>query len=227
MPEQLERRGFRVLAVDTARGGRGHDVLRPEVWKTIVNLVLSGEVACIFMGTPCASYSIAHKPQLRSRRSPEGIPAALAADSMWRAYLLKHNRLAELTAELAGLAHKLGIPWAIENPADRGDKNSLAWWEAHANHAPLWAMPCMRRLREATGAGEFTFTQCAFGSETQKWTTIWCANSMNPALAPLRARLCAHGRDGHTAVAYGRDAQGVSRAAAAAAYPRELCTLCL
>jgi hypothetical protein len=205
LPEQLGRRGFRVLAVDTARGGQGHDVARPEVWRAIWNLVRSGEVACVFMGKPRASYSVAHRPQLRSRRSPEGIPAALASDSAWRAYLLKHNRLAALTAELAHLADGLGIPWAIENPADRGVRSSPAWWAAHADHAPLWAMPCMWRLMAATGACELTFAQCAFGAAAQKWTTVWCARSLQVPLAPLHTRSCAHG---HEVVAHGRDAEG-------------------
>ncbi len=78
------------------------------------------------------------------------------------------------------MAHALGIPWAIENPAaDRGDRHGIAWWETHADHAPLWMMPCMQRLREHTAAAQFTFAQCAFGAATQKWTTVWCPLSLH------------------------------------------------
>ncbi len=84
-------------------------------------------------------------------------------------------------------------------------------------------MPCMRRLRETTGAAELTFAQCAFGAPTQKWTTVWCSSSMQVPLDTLRERGCTHGRTAHPQVAYGRDAHGRSLAAAAAAYPRELC----
>ncbi len=223
LPEQLVRRGFRVLAIDTLRGGRGHDVSRPEVWAAIWNLVRAGEVSCIFIGTPCASFSIAHSPRLRSRRAPEGRPDRLATDSPWRAYILKHNYLASLTAQLATMAHALDIPWAIENPADRGDRHGIAWWETHADHAPLWMMPCMQRLREHTAAAQFTFAQCAYGAATQKWTTVWCSLSLQVPLDTLRTHPCPHGFGAHRQVAYGRGAFGRALAAEAAAYPPAMC----
>eukprot|EP00965_Chrysotila_dentata_P150047 4955768-Pleurochrysis_carterae.AAC.1 len=43
-----------------------------------------------------------------------------------------------------------------------------------------------------------------------------------PHAAQLQAAQCVHGTDGHSAVAHGRDADGRSRARAAAAYPPQM-----
>eukprot|EP00965_Chrysotila_dentata_P088062 2907108-Pleurochrysis_carterae.AAC.1 len=81
---------MRVVAVDTARGGADHDVLRPEVAARLLGWVRSGRFAVVFAAPPCASFSVAHVPQLRSRSEPEGIRPVPAE---WAAYVRKHNAL--------------------------------------------------------------------------------------------------------------------------------------
>eukprot|EP00965_Chrysotila_dentata_P026297 871977-Pleurochrysis_carterae.AAC.1 len=82
-------------------------------------------------------------------------------------------------------------------------------------------LPSARAALEATRAETTTFTQCALGAAARKYTTLAHATALSPHLGRLRDAVCAHGDDGHPAVAYGRDAQGRARSALAAAYPPE------
>ena len=45
----------------------------------------------------------------------------------WIRYLEKHNLIGSFTARLVAAAESAGTPWAIENPADRGDASSPAY----------------------------------------------------------------------------------------------------
>eukprot|EP00965_Chrysotila_dentata_P054016 1792583-Pleurochrysis_carterae.AAC.1 len=69
---ELRARGADVDAVDVAVGGRDHDLARPEVSGRILAWVRSGRYHAVFAATPCASFSVAHVPQLRTRQEPEG-----------------------------------------------------------------------------------------------------------------------------------------------------------
>ena len=76
-------------------------------------------------------------------------------------------------------------------------------------------------LAEATGAGKYTFPQCALGAAAQKYTTLLGPRSMAAQLAPFRRLQCTH-RCGHSAVAFGYDVDGSSRSDRFAAYPARL-----
>ena len=216
LPACLRARGMSVTAVDTKQGGARHDVLRSEVGDALLRRVRRREFDAVFIATPCASYSISHRPQLRSRRQPGGLENA---PPEWRAYLAKHNALARWTAELIDAAHAAGAAWALENPADRGDRLSEAWWALHADHAPIWLNPHVEAALEAAGATKRTFAQCSFGAPWQKYTTIAHSEELREAMEPLGAMGCAHGNVPHEQRAHGRDSEGRSRAAQAAAYP--------
>ena len=70
---QLRARGVRVDAVDTKVGGTAHDVLRPSVGGELLARVRRGEYDAVFIATPCESFSVAHRPQLLSRKQPDGL----------------------------------------------------------------------------------------------------------------------------------------------------------
>ena len=216
LPARLRARGLSVTAVDTKQGGARHDVLRAEVGDALLRRVRRGDFEMVFITTPCASYSVAHRPQLRSRKQPAGL---VNAPPEWRAYLSKHNALARWSAALIDAAHAAGAAWALENPADRGDISSPASWERFADHAPIWLNEHIAASLDAAGAARRTFAQCSFGGLSQKYTTIAHAAELSVALAPLDGMACAHGNERHEQRAHGRDAAGRSRAAMAAAYP--------
>ena len=216
LPARLRARGLGVTAIDTKLGGARHDVLRSEVGDALLRRVRRREFDVVFVATPCASYSVAHRPQLRTRRQPSGLSNA---PPEWRAYLTKHNELARWSAELIGAAHAAGAAWALENPADRGDKRSAAWWPKFADHAPIWLNAHIAAALEAADATTRTFAQCSFGAPVQKYTTIAHSAELREAMEPLGAMGCAHGTEPHEQRAHGRDGAGRSRAAQAAAYP--------
>eukprot|EP00965_Chrysotila_dentata_P220903 6192063-Pleurochrysis_carterae.AAC.1 len=62
-----------------------------------------------------------------------------------------------------------GAPWAIENPADCGDRGCVARWDRFADHAPLWVLPAMRDALGAAGAERVAFAHVvrAGGSDAQ------------------------------------------------------------
>ena len=217
LPAALRRLGFDVVALDTKVGGRQHDVTRADVRAAVEAQIRGGEFDAVFLGTPCESVSVAHRPQLRSRKQPEGLRSAPPG---WRLYLAKHNALIAWSAHVIDLCDSAGVAWAVENPADRGDESSAAWWPAKRDHAPLWLQPAMACVLRRLRAHLVTFPQCAFGAPWQKYTTVACSSCMADAAARLLGRCCTH--TAHAKQAHGRDASGASLATAAAAYPLEL-----
>ena len=217
LPARCRALGARVTCIDTKVGGNSHDVRRPEVARGLEARVAAGEFDVVFFGTPCESFSIAHRPQLRSRRQLRGLQPPPPG---WERYLAKHNALADWTAALARIAYDAGAEFLIENPADRGDESSAAYWARMRDHAPLWLQPAMVALAEATGAELITFPQCHLGALVQKYTSVLCTEEAAAQLADLRGVRCEH--EWHAEKAHGRDAHGRGKAEMAAAYPRQM-----
>ena len=213
---QLRARGAHVEVIDTKVGGHRHDVLLPPVADALVAAVAAGQYDFIFIATPCSSYSVAHRPRLRSRRSPMGIAIV---PPEWRRYLEIHNRLGTLTARLITAAESASVPWAVENPADRGDPSSPAFWRHHVDHAPLWMHEDVASAIAISQAIRRTFAQCAFDSPFQKWTSIAHSSSISPEFGFLDQRQCMHGRASHLSRAHGLAPDGSYLADLAAAYP--------
>ena len=86
---RLRARGVRVDVVDTKVGGDAHDVLRQDVGARLIARTRRGEYDMVFIATPCESYSVAHRPQLRSRKQPDGLRNA---PKEWAAYMYKDPR---------------------------------------------------------------------------------------------------------------------------------------
>ena len=235
----LRRQDVGVVEIDIKIGGIDHNVLRAAVARGIEQRVAAREFGLVFLAVPCESFSVAHRPQLRSRgRHARGLATVAlgAALAHWADYLAKHNRLADWAAWLARIADEAGIFFLAENPADCGDETSVAWWARFRTHAPLWVQPAWVELRNDTDARLFTFAQCAFRAQWRKLTTLMVSRggARNPsdvllrALASIVERICVHAdpdpllRRAHESVAWGRSADGVGNASQAAAYPADM-----
>ena len=216
LPAQLREAGHRVLAIDTRIGGASHDVLRHDVQQALLHRVRARRFHAVFLAPPCSSYSVALDPQLRSTASPEGV---VPLPPGWESYVAKHNRLTRFTMQLFAAAATAGIPVAMENPAPRDDETSPAYWPAFADRGSIWHVQCVREALAAARARTFLFSQCAFGADTQKYTVLAAAGDMADALEGLQHNRCTHAGGRHRDVARGRDEQGRSRSARAAAYP--------
>ena len=214
----LQLLGFDVVTIDTKEGGAAHDVTRAEVAAELRARVHAGEFDVLIAAPPCQSFSIAHRPRLRSAEHPEGLPTVPAE---WRRYLLKHNLIAAFTFALADVAEEAGAMVIIENPAARSGPPigaAAAYWHSKRDHGSMWHTGVARR----TPRPAFTFAQCAFGAPVQKWTTIVASPAMAASLAGLHRRGCQHGAQRHPQQAHGRDEAGNARAERAAAYPRAM-----
>lgn len=210
--------GIRAVCIDTKAGGVAHDVTRPEVAARLMGRVQAGEFAVVFAAPPCQSYSVAHRPRLRSAEHPEGLPVV---PDEWRRYVAKHNALTAFTFGLLGAAEAAGAMVLVENPAARGGPpigDPRAVWRRHREHGSIWHTAAARRTRRAS----FTFAQCAFRAPVQKWTTIGASEAIAPFLEGLRRRGCDHAGQRHEHTAHGRDEDGRAYAEQAAAYPMEM-----
>ena len=200
--------------MDTALGGKSHDVLDPRLGAECEEAVRSGEFDFVFLATPCAPYSTARTTKLYSRRGGLRVPRR------WRAYKARADALAAFTARMIEASREGGALWVLENPADQGEAGSVAFW--HEDHFPLWLQGCIARAL-AGGSARRTVAMCAFGAPWRKYTTF----AFHPALVPhydhFAWKGCDHGPHGHQERAYGRDESGASRAEAAGEYPGPLC----
>ena len=80
-------------------------------------------------------------------------------------------------------------------------------------------MPQVRSWAKDWNAQSVDLTQCAFGGEFQKLTTIMYTYDLSLPLSSLATAVCTHGSSAHTSVAHGLDKDGGYVTAQAAAYP--------
>ena len=212
----LRARGWNVTTIDIMLGGPSHNVLLASVRKDLISQVRSGQHDFVFMAPPCSSFAVAKDPPVRDREHVLGLPG-LDPDSA--RYVAKHNEIVTFAATLALVAHARRVPYAIENPSDRGDIESDAYWAEHSHAASIWLTPTMRLLRDTTSPRVVTFPQCAFGSDAQKFTTIWTTST--PLASAFTGKTCTHvGK--HADVAHGYMPDGSYRSAQYAAYPPDM-----
>ena len=150
----MRRDGHIVTAVDTKVGGESDNVLRRTVIDPLLLAIASQQYDAVFIATPCSSYSVRHPRKLSSRKNVRGV---IPMYPEWAAYVSKHNRLADISAEIMEACTDAGIPWALENPADRGDDTSPAHWEQHADHGSLWMVDPIRNAIARANATSYTF----------------------------------------------------------------------
>jgi len=216
--DALRRLGARVDSYEVMDDAEGQDLSKPSVQSIVLEGIAKGIWAGVYVAPPCASFSPALEPRLRSLAEVEGISPVPAR---WAAYLEKHNRLARFAADVADAADKAGTVWLIENPASR--RGGWAWWPTFADAPTIWDLPQFVALRNRTAATRVTFAQCQFGAEYQKYTSVMASASAGAALhRALGGARC--GCASHSKLAVGRDEFGASLSAPSAAYPPALNT---
>ena len=219
LPGALACEGFDVDVVDSWQsvGGRAHNVLADGVGDAIIAQVSERRYSFVWIATPCAPYSVVREVKLFSKEDDIYVPPE------WRAYRERAVRIAEFTANVIDAAEGARVAWALENPADRSDTHSAAYWPKHADHFPLWAQPGIDGALGRARALRFLFAVCALGADAQKWTCVAACRALEEALAFLRKAGCPHGTAKHEVVAMGVDEWGESIARQCGEYPAELC----
>ena len=119
-----------------------------------------------------------------------------------------HNDVTRRAAAILEAVARAGGEIIVENPADRGDTSSPLFRWRWRHHVPIWLMPAIIELREASGAECITFPQCRLGGQFQKWTTLMASPRAAQRLAHLGHLECTH--QSHARVAMG---QAVTQAA--------------
>ena len=212
----LDDPGCAVDELDIANGV-GEDVRNLALQAKTLARIAAGAYTAVFVAIPCSSYAVVRGLRLRSPSEPEGIAPV---PKEWRLYLEKHNALSEFGETIAELCERVGVSWAVENPASRSEMGSDAYWKEFETWGSLWDRPRIKSL-QARGAKRYLLPHCAFGSQFQKYIEIMCSPDLIGAADGLfNSVRCTHGK--HADVAVGRDTRGRSKAANTAAYPEEL-----
>ena len=141
-----------------------NDLASDQLWEVIQQDLLTGRVSALWFGTPCTTFSRAREvrpgpPPLRDLDHPYGLPKSRLTPSQQEQVRLG-TFFALKTAELAGIAHREGIPFAIENPEP---------WEGHIS---MFLLPEFKELASRPGVQVVNFDQCTVGAETAKPTRI-------------------------------------------------------
>ena len=215
MAEQIKTRDPTAVITeyDIENDRVGQNVLDPHVQQRIIKGLYERRFKAVYVGTPCSSYSIVRGVQIRSKKYPRGLQAALKD---WGAYLRKHNNLADFSAFVLEACMELDIPWLLENPACRRLKGP-AHWEEFADWGTLWDQPRIKALIDA-GCKLHLVPMCMLGLDYQKYVHILASPLCEQAAATaFDSLVCNH--KSHKDRAVGKDERGNSKAASTATYP--------
>ena len=186
---QLRALGMEVDEIDNLIGGASHNMLKMRRRMEIINAVRAGEYDVIWMAPPCGTWSVVREPPLRSGKMINGLDGLSDEDKL----KVKHaNELAQLVAVVAHTAEAAGVPWFIEQPADRGDEASDAHWEGLMDPPHMFKMPFFKVLQDVVQPTVVTFPQCALGAAVQKYTSIMGSKSTHDLLQVFNELRCTH-----------------------------------
>ena len=144
---------------------RSVDVCDVDVICHLHKLVEAGRILAIHLGAPCSSFSLARKddggpPPLRD---PPNIMGKSGLSRQDQDKVNQGNMFAEISAVLAQLCHRRGVPWSIENPAG----------------SYLWQVPDMIALSQLDGVQRFELDMCRFGSPHMKPTALLSSQDLS------------------------------------------------
>lgn len=157
----LNELGWITCEVDTA-AETPTNILDDGIWAAILKDVRIGMFDCIWLGTPCGTFSpLRNTPPgprpLRDVNHIQGLPATELRPAEQK-QLKEANIMVDRSAEAAETQSGRGKPWGWENP-DHGE-----------DRVSMWKMPKVAKLRESGTTSEANFDQCRVGLDTVKPT---------------------------------------------------------
>ena len=227
----LEARGWHCVDIDTVNDDGG-DLLNDALWELIFTAVISGNVAFVWMGPPCSTFSSARQhgagPQpVRDAEHPRGFPKAWLSVAQIEE-VRAANYMTLQCVRLGELAMAKDVGFAIENPRPWPGRGCASMFEFE-EFVELIRRPGVRCV---------DFHQCMHGAETAKPTrVVFCGVELDSLAAkcnhPARDWWCEYkdnnGRwvgewqhASHPRLVRSRTADGKWASAAAAAYPGPL-----
>lgn len=142
LSKAMKQSGFRVAAPVDIQYGHGYDLTLQHVQQYVRDLILSGTIDYLHMGTPCTVFS-------RARRGIRNFRKARAAEKIG-------CELAFFSAELARICTLKGVVWSIENPQS----------------SRLWELYPIQDLLSLPGVEVVDFPMCSYGQPYKKPTRI-------------------------------------------------------
>ena len=190
------------------------DLTEPLLQMQLLGEIAAGTYVSVHFALPCSSYSVVRGDQLRSKKQPRNMDGV---DARWHKYLQMHDGLCDFVAQCIDLLDAQQLRWSLENPSDRGDESSPAYWEEYADWGTVWDQAPIKRAM-ARGAQRVTLPLCSLGSPFQKYVSVLVPAHMHAeALELTRHLVCKH--KSHAEQAVGVDERGQSKAARSAVYP--------
>ena len=187
---------------------RSVDVCDVDVICHLHKLVEAGSILAVHMGTPCSSFSLARKddggpPPLRD---PANIMGKSGLSPQDQEKVDQGNMFAEISAVLAQLCHRHGVPWSIENPAG----------------SYLWQVPAMISLSQLEGVQRFELDMCRFGSPHMKPTALLSSQDLSTLALRCDKSVRPHQHEPLVGKIK-RDGKWIYKTRLAQVYPLELC----
>lgn len=203
--------GFYALALDIEYGSNC-DLLRPGVEAFLFNFLSTHDVALVWFGLPCSSWSRARKhdggpPPLRDDDALLWGKHGLSQKDQFK--VVQGNKLLYVTLRIVAHCLQLLIPWIIENP-----------WTSR-----VWLTPLMRSLEEHV-AVKHQVDYCQYNAPWRKSTALLAyrmpaLNSVLKTCAPTAGR-CSLSKRQHI-ILQGTDSKGTFLTLHAQPYPLSLC----
>ena len=160
---QAREHGLAIFEWDI-RWSATHDLMRPSVRRQLLGWIGSGLIACVWLGTPCTSFSRAQQFwrgafPLRTSSQPAGCPWVKDMPPHTQELVRTDNALATLSVAVFRQCCRLEVPVALENPG-----SSL-----------LWQMPQMLALNRREDVTIVETDYCMFGVPWRKRTKFMYA----------------------------------------------------
>jgi len=161
------RRGHKTKHIDILEldlcHGEHNDLMLPKVRHKIAGWISNQLVCCVWMGTPCSSWSRARDrpglaPPLRSNQCLMGLPNLKPHDAK---KVHVGNVLMKASAYILHLCSRHAVPAAIENPS-----TSRIWLARPLVQAQRWQ-----------AAREILLDFCQYGTPWRKRTKILCVHA--------------------------------------------------
>lgn len=192
-----------------------HDLMRTSVQRQVAGWIGSGLIACVWLGTPCTSFSRAQQFwrgafPLRTSSEPAGCPHVKDMPAHTQELVRNGNVLAAFSCRVFRQCCQLGIPVALENPA-----SSL-----------LWRMPQMLSLLRREDVSLVQTDYCQFSVPWRKRTKFMYAHvdlACVERTCHSKKGICS--RTGQRHVQLMGSQGGVMRTKLAEPYPAQLCRL--
>ena len=191
------------IGFDIANGGQ-FDLTNKDTRETVATWIRQGFVRGAWLSPPCASWSVARHPAIRSLQHLYGLPHALGDPALRRVLQLGNEttRAAQSIAEICWSQH---VPCVVENPAS----------------SRAWRLRRWRLLSSKDNVVSIDTDYCGFGMPWRKHAKLLCVH-VSAAYA-LRRRCVGHG--GRCSFTGQRRVQlrGGDRTKQAQLYPAALC----